>query len=384
MNNSSQTKAGKRIAFFAARKVQYTYFSKLAEQIADSKVIYYKRCIIPAMRSVPVALIQHVIYCLISEKKNSPKRHNKSPLYWKIFGIIKFIEACWLFLTYSREFTNSFAETVVIWNGLKYRQLIAIAAAKSQNIQCVYMENGLLPGCTTIDSKGINYANSVPREPEFFLNYDEHKTDKPSEIGPEQYNAVRPEKLPDRYIFIPFQVNTDSQITRFSPWITDMSHLVHIINQVSTKLGNTSPYFVFKLHPAGNEDYSHLINTLTNKKLLFLIDNQISTNDLIYHSEAVITINSTVGIESLLMNKKVIVLGNAFYNIRGLTLKASDQKELVEALRLFSNWLPDKKLRHNFFRYLYHEYQIPGRWQECSDAHQKAAVSRIIQAANNE
>lgn len=377
--NKTYRKPLVRTVFFAARKIQRSYFSKLSSRIPDSSVIYYKQCIFPALKSIPASKIKSIVQDLIQEKRNNPKRRNKSDLYWKLFRIFKRLEASWLYLVYSRELTISNAGKMVIWNGLKYRQLIAVAAAQEQKIQCIYMENGLLPGYTTLDAQGINYVNSIPRDPSFFRNYNATAARSFFEEASIKVHSDRPEKLPQHYIFIPFQVNTDSQITRFSPWIKDMYDLVTKVNQVSVAMGMNSPEFVFKLHPASDEDYSLLIKGLDNNKIHFLTDNLITTNELIHHAVAVITVNSTVGIEAVLANKKVIVLGNAFYNIEGLTLKAYSDKELTDTINTLDSWQPNKILRKNFFRYLADEYQLPGRWQECSDEHLEAAVIRIQQ-----
>jgi len=73
----------------------------------------------------------------------------------------------------------------------------------------------------------------------------------------------------------------------------------------------------------------------------------------------VITINSTVGIESLLFHKKVIVLGDAFYNIEGITYEARDQKTLLEIIDTIEVLKLDTKLIGNFLKYLYNDYLIP-------------------------
>lgn len=377
--NKTSRKTSMRTVFFAARKTHRTYFSKLSSRIPDSSVIYYKQCIFPALTSIPFSKIRSIVQDLIQEKKNNPKRRNNSTIYWKSFSIFKLIEASWLYLVYSRKLAMSNAGKMVIWNGLKYRQLIAVAAAKEQRIQCIYMENGLLPGYTTLDAKGINYVNSVPRDPSFFLTYNDTKVRHFIEETSLQVHSNKPENLPDHYLFIPFQVNTDSQITRFSPWIKDMYDLVKKINQVSMAMGINSPEFVFKLHPASDEDYSLLIKGIDNNKIHFLTDNLITTNELVQHADAVITVNSTVGIEALMAHKKVIVLGEAFYNIEGLTLKAISNQELVEAINTLESWQLNKILQHNFFSYLADEYQLPGRWQEPSDEHLEATITRIQQ-----
>jgi capsular polysaccharide export protein len=76
---------------------------------------------------------------------------------------------------------------------------------------------------------------------------------------------------------------------------------------------------------------------------------------LIEKAGAIITINSSVGIESLLFYKKVITLGSAFYNIEGIVEHAENKNELENILKNLENYKLDKKLIENFLRYLYYD-----------------------------
>lgn len=372
--------------FFAARKIHQTYFSKLANLLPDSEVIYYKHLFLPSFCAIPFYKIKQIVKLHLDEKKNSVKRRHASALYWKIFTFIKQLEASWLYLVYKRGLIKAEAKKLIIWNGLKYRQMIVVAAAESLSADCIFMENGLLPGFTTLDPQGVNFLNSAPRNADFYRSY---KSLKKNDYL-ESYNSALeqnhiekehpPEVLPDSYVFIPFQVNTDSQITRFSPWIKDMYGLVDKLAETAHLLGNKSPTFVFKTHPACPENYDALASKYKkNSSIRILIDNALTTQQLIQHADAVITINSTVGIESLLIDKKVIILGQAFYNIEGMTLEAQSVEELAQALLSIDNWQPELHLRDNFFRYLAHEYQVPGRWQESTPEHLNETVNRIEQ-----
>ena len=93
-----------------------------------------------------------------------------------------------------------------------------------------------------------------------------------------------------------------------------------------------------------------------------------------------ITINSTVGLESLLLDKKVLTLGLACYNIDELVLHASDQATLIKCLEKLQNgWQSNSILRDKFFTYLKHVYCLPGVWKECTTEHVEAVEKRLNQ-----
>lgn len=364
-------------AFFSSRRIHKTYFSRLAEHLNDSKIIDYKKCVIPSLVSVPTDRILAELVHLMREKRNNPKYSSKSRSFWFLFEKTKYLEAKWLYRCYHRALASPKIKKVIFWNGLKFRQRIASIAAKDLGIQCIYMENGLLPGYTTLDQHGINYFNSVPRDSVFFREYSDGQFHYQKNFSANSYQAEEKD-LPEHYIFIPFQVNTDSQVTRFSPWISNMFDLAQKIHEVSNRLGSNSPTFIFKTHPACTQDYTDLIESMkTSKNLIFLQDNKLSTPELIQNADAIITINSTVGIESLLQSKPVITLGQAFYNIEGITLASESQEQLVNSIIKARHWQPDPHILANFFEYLTKEYQIPGRWQDCSTEHLTIAARRI-------
>jgi capsular polysaccharide export protein len=270
---------------------------------------------------------------------------------------------------------------MVIWNGLKFRQCIAIAAAEAQGVNCLYMENGLLPGMTTLDNKGINFRNSLPRNAEFFNQLDSQSftpnlVEQLAQPLTEQF-ADKPNSLPENYIFVPFQVNTDSQVILFSPWIKDMMDLVAQLEQIGQDLGPDMPNIVFKPHPACDQNYDALISRYRDHARLHF-DTQTPTPVLIQHADAVATINSTVGIESLLLNKKLITMGQAFYQLPELVLTANGPQALSDCLQQVHNWQSNQALRSAFFNYLANDYQVVGRWQEASSEHLTSCAERLV------
>lgn len=106
---------------------------------------------------------------------------------------------------------------------------------------------------------------------------------------------------------------------------------------------------VFKEHPSSRETYPEL-HERTHERLLFANGN--ATQQLIESSQFVVTLNSTVGLESLLLGKPVLTLGQAFFNIEGLVMHADNAEQVVELARAFPQWPLDERLRRNFLHYL--------------------------------
>lgn len=379
-------------AFFAARKLHKEYFEKLAHQLNDgSQVLWYKSLTSAQWSASPnKEQIDSLIEDHIREKQNSRKGRSRSASYWKFFRTIKTLEAKWLFKVYFNALKHSRCQQMLIWNGLKYRQRIAVVAAQDLKMPIIYMENGLIPGMTTIDAKGINYLNSAPRSKDFYTRVDtnvEH-SDNAALLASQLKERIqtKPSSLPEDYIFVPFQVNTDSQVVLFSPWIKDMFEMISIFEQVCRKLGQQAPVFLFKTHPACDEEYTSLINQYReHKHIQFYTESEATTLELINYANAVITINSTVGIEALLLGKKVCTLGQAFYDIENISLNADSIDSLTNKIQHLSDWQPDPKAVSGLFNYLINTYQIDGRWQDSSQKHIQLACDRIkkIEAQSN-
>lgn len=268
---------------------------------------------------------------------------------------------------------------IVIWNGRKLPNVTVVKAAKSLDINIFYFENGLLPNTVSLDPKGVNFSSSLSKEPSFYLNHDKSNTlpFTPPNIIPRKSIKKRSEfssiSLPERYIFVPFQVPHDTQIVCYSTWIKSMEGFYDEVIQAVRSLNDPSLKVVFKEHPSWHKHY----HSLYSKDDIGLFANGNDTVDLIQNAAAVLTINSTVGLESLQLNKTVITLGDACYNIEGLVLHANNQQQLSQALKqALQGWQSDDLLRMKFFSYLEHIYCIP-RIQKDDPEHIKAVQQRL-------
>jgi len=301
----------------------------------------------------------------------------------KYFGIKKTlyknfikIQAPMIYCFYKKEIEKHKPNLIGVWNGIKYPQFMLTNLAKELNIKVIFFENGFLPDTTQVDCKGINYLNSVPRDKNFYENLEYYKKPLPEKLIPRApIRKLEGDEidLNKKYIFIPLQVNYDSQIIYFSPWIKSMQEFFKVINDIAD---NFEIDFIFKVHPSDRvTKYSDLIKKAKNN--VYFATNP--TSELIKNAEAIITINSSVGIESLLFNKKVITLGDAFYNIEGIVKHANNKNELINILKNIDSWKINEKLIKNFLGFLYYEYLIPKSWKNPNQEHIKKITHRINQ-----
>jgi len=340
------------VLFIAQNSHQYNYFNKLKANLH---------------LKIEVVKPTHFCYKKVLEIDLSKKKKEIYLKYspFKAYVYFKYIQLITPFFECNYEYfiTKYDPKIVAIWNGIKYPQNIAVKIAKKYNKKIVYFENGFLPNTTQMDFKGVNYYNSLPRDVEFYKNLKldiklDTNLEKREFVGKQILENV---KLPQDYIFVPFQVGYDSQIIYFSDF-KDMRELFFLIKDISEKLKIN---FVFKEHPSDRvNDYSDL-HKIAKKSKYLTFANTIDTQALIENSKSVVTINSSVGIESLLFHKKVYVLGKAFYKIEGITIP-SDKNNLLEKIK------EDKKIDFEivdkFLKYL-KIYLIPDSWKNPTKRH---------------
>jgi capsular polysaccharide export protein len=133
--------------------------------------------------------------------------------------------------------------------------------------------------------------------------------------------------LQKKYFLVPLQVYNDSQIVLHSKY----NSVKEFIEEVLTSFAKNAlkeHSIVFKHHPIdrGFVCYKNFIKNLSEKlevkdRVFYVHDLHLPT--LIKSSLGVVVINSTVGLQSLYHNIPVKVMGEAIYNIPGLTFQGS-------------------------------------------------------------
>lgn len=309
--------------------------------------------------------------------------------YWQWLPVSAFRSSLQLYKACYAAIKENSPDAVCVWGG-KHRSSILALAARSQQLAIIHLEHGVLPFTTAVDLQGINADNSLPRDAAFYralpaapvpdtnpsLEVRKAYPDKPGE-------DAGLATLPERYIFVPFQVDSDTQILLQSPWIRDMRQFFRLLVRVFNQLDDPQLHLIFKEHPTSESSYPGLHRDAGKEERIHFVNNRL-TQELIEHAESVVTINSGVGIESLLFNRPVIVTGRAFYNIPGLVMKADSETELLDALHGVKTFRSDQLLRRNFLYYLETEYLVPGKKFSKDEPHLQAMASRISLLLENQ
>jgi len=264
-----------------------------------------------------------------------------------------------------RCFFASLAENtdrvVLVFNGYLAPNALLDLAAQELGLQTLYLENGFFPKTMQCDPKGINALSSLPSAASFYdaLSAKETGSEWPSELVVRRSKLddgdanSSPSDLPSAFIFVPFQVPSDMQILALSPWIKDMVHLHREI--VALAAAFPDKHFVIKEHPS----FPLSIQSRVEPHAQIHFRNSHVTRDLIERSEAVLTVNSTVGLEALTLNKKIVTLGDAHYAIDGIALTANNRTELHAAMGQLNDWQPNEQRRGRFIRFAFNRFLLP-------------------------
>jgi capsular polysaccharide export protein len=124
--------------------------------------------------------------------------------------------------------------------------------------------------------------------------------------------------------------------------------------------------FVIKEHPSDRVSDYRSLHEKQSEKIIFSTH---STQTLIENAQAILTINSSVAIESLLFNKKVIVLGEAFFAIDKIVKIANSQEVIFDILKNLQSWEVEKDVIKKFLLYLYVDYLIVDSWKNPTQRH---------------
>jgi len=128
-----------------------------------------------------------------------------------------------------------------------------------------------------------------------------------------------------RFYLLPLQLDSDAQIRYYSPF----ENMSQVIACVMGSFALNAPFdtcLVIKNHPLdpGFVNYRRQISRLARELGVHGRVRYMETEDasvLLQHALGVITVNSTVGTSSLMRGCPTIVLGQAVYNLPGLTFQ---------------------------------------------------------------
>ncbi len=303
-------------------------------------------------------------------------------------------------------------DTIVCFGDCRPLHQAARRWAHAKGLRFLAFEEGYLrPHFITLEEGGVNAYSSLPRDPDFYRhlpdmppriihplkpstrlrywhaawyyliawyhrrsypNYKHHKSFSPwYEMRcwirawrrkhwyafKERHVLTRLQtQLDNRFYLAILQVYNDSQIRHHSPYDDVRDYINDVMYSFSTKAPATK-FLVFKHHPMdrGHRLYGPLIKQLSLKygvqnRVLYVHD--LPMPEMFKHAKAVVTINSTAGLSALIHHKSLKVMGNALYDIKGLTYQGHLHQFWTAGFK------PDVKLLNQFRGYLLETTQI--------------------------
>ncbi|MFH1419653.1 MAG: polysaccharide deacetylase family protein [Planctomycetota bacterium] len=251
---------------------------------------------------------------------------------------------------------------VVLWNGRDHLFVEAAAcAAREHDVSIICMELGPLrnaPMTVAVSRGGINAAAEFRRpdklsEPlvpwetrrlqaarvRFKANVTPHRAATPAGETP---------TLPP-FAFLPLQVDDDTQLYYYAPHFTDQRALLKCVVE---HMPNDLPLRV-KLHPLCDPRFGPACYAPLLRQQDCLSPPSNDTLALIASAAAVITTNSSAGVEALMLEKPVVVLGEAHYRGRGFTFDFDGKNDLGSLVREAASGQPTHEAIQARDRYLY-------------------------------
>ena len=138
-----------------------------------------------------------------------------------------------------------------------------------------------------------------------------------------------------KYIFFPLQVNKDTQII-FNSKYKSMEQIIKLLNK---NFKNSEYEIIVKEHPYEKEKTNYSKFKYDKIKILRKLD----LDKLIEKSNWVLTINSSVGLQAIKKYKKVLILGDCFYENSPLSFKVKNIEDINKIILENENYKIDKK-----------------------------------------
>jgi len=135
----------------------------------------------------------------------------------------------------------------------------------------------------------------------------------------------------EKFVYYPFHVPMDVSLTVRAPLFVDQIYLIDYI-------ARNIPFgyrLVIKEHPAmiGAISAKGLKDLLKRNDNVVLVSPDINNHDVMSRMDLLVTVNSKTGAESLMLGKKVICLGDAFYNQSKCVQHVPNLAELLPSIK---------------------------------------------------
>lgn len=305
-------------------------------------------------------------------------------------------------------------DKIFLFGDCRFYQSVSIQAALKLKIDVFVFEEGYIrPNYITMEKYGVNNYSAIPRERSFYAALDVTEIKEAQDVHYSQFkmigsaivyylmgniftylyphykhhrdfSAVKEaffgvrsfvrkwiypfyekkfislirNELSNNYFFVPLQTYNDFQILEHSNYKSVEKFIIEVLESFAQYTENV--YLIFKHHPVdrGRKNYKSFIEEQAyilgvQNRVLVLYDTHLPT--LLKNAIGTVTINSTVGLSSLYHKTPTITLGNAIYDIEGLTSKGIELKDFWNMQKKV-----DDELLYKFRSYVIENTQLNG------------------------
>jgi len=306
-------------------------------------------------------------------------------------------------------------DKIFLFGDCRYYQRIARKIAFEKGIDVFVFEEGYLrPHYITLEKFGVNGFSTLPREVSFYNELPTVPTPEPKHAKQSKYKMVMSAalyyglsnifqfkyphyehhrefsaikelfhgirgmfrkglyalterkylplitgELSKRYYFVPLQTHNDFQILQHSHYRSIEKFIIEVLESFARHAPDDA-YLLFKHHPVdrGRKNYRNFIleqATLLDIDKRVLVVHDVFLPSCLKHAIGTVTINSTVGLTSVSYGIPTITLGDAIYDMKGLTNKGVSLRKFWH-----NHKKPDLQLYQKFRQYLIENTQLNG------------------------
>lgn len=262
----------------------------------------------------------------------------------------------------------------VAWNGLNGTRRVFMDAAKDAGNRTLFFELAPFADRITIDPKGVNFANSLPRDPTPYTAWAASSganlqswhglRDTITQRQPATSHAgadIAP-RINAPFVFVPLQVPGDSQLRLYGGAFKTVKQFVDTILDVAHNCPDGWEIRI-KEHPSAAPLVKAAIDASGARNVV--LDNITDTFEQVKQAELIVTVNSSVGMEAMFFEKSVVACGDCFWAMEGIAASAKTPQALAGVLADPRAVTFNAQARRAFLSYLdqcyYPKVSIPER-----------------------
>ena len=262
----------------------------------------------------------------------------------------------------------------VAWNGLNGTRRVFMDAAKDAGNRTLFFELSPFADRITIDPKGVNFANSLPRDPTSYTAWAASSganlqswhglRDTITQRQPATSHAgadIAP-RINAPFVFVPLQVPGDSQLRLYGGVFKTVKQFVDTILDVAHNCPDGWEIRI-KEHPSAAPLVKAAIDASGARNVV--LDNITDTFEQVKQAELIVTVNSSVGMEAMFFEKSVVACGDCFWAMEGIAASAKTPQALAGVLADPGAVTFNAQARKAFLSYLdqcyYPKVSIPKR-----------------------